>query len=373
MCDIGYIIRDHVPALMQVLTNELREYNMELMTTKCLNTAVMMMYLMLGARALEYTRQCDVRAVRGRVREGGEPASAAVARSLADEALSKPAAGTRELFYVMITDGCMPPVAAASAAAAAGAQAQPAQPAQGQGQAQAQGQAQGQKGGGSRRGGSKGATGGSKGSSSAAAAAARLACRACAQRQCQRLLRGPMRGPMRGGGGAEARCAGREFPGHVFVIEKLERGTYNLYQSYIKHYDLGGHIARSGSLSVGRERMRALLEGLARLVGHAAWDRADSELWMALTNTPAEHARQFEGHGVAGHIFLCYRRVQTDACLSQLRALVDAQLAKLWQVPRDRMAQLYGDPAFYSARNPDQRPLTNHEMLAQLTALRHKL
>ena len=44
LCDIGYIIQDHVPAMMQLLTNEpaLRDNNMMMIKTKCLNTAIVM-------------------------------------------------------------------------------------------------------------------------------------------------------------------------------------------------------------------------------------------------------------------------------------------------------------------------------------------
>jgi hypothetical protein len=105
MCDIGYIIKDHVPALMQVLTNELREYNMQLITTKCLNTAVMMMYLLLGTKALQYTRHCDVENVRVRKSRGTDPQSGTIASMLRRHV--NRCSPKRSLFYVMITNGDM--------------------------------------------------------------------------------------------------------------------------------------------------------------------------------------------------------------------------------------------------------------------------
>ena len=108
MCDIGYVIKDHLGAIMQLLTHDLREYNMQLITTKCLNTAVMMMYLLLGTEALSSTHYCDVENVRKRNSANAEQHTESIA--IADQlrramtSLSK----KRTLFYVMITDGHMP-------------------------------------------------------------------------------------------------------------------------------------------------------------------------------------------------------------------------------------------------------------------------
>lgn len=105
MCDIGYIVQDHIPALMQLVTNDLPQYNMQLITTKCLNTAVMFMYLFLGQKALQYTRYCEVPTVQKRYREHGN-FSLATVQAFEKDALAAVTAdkAERTLYYVMLTD-----------------------------------------------------------------------------------------------------------------------------------------------------------------------------------------------------------------------------------------------------------------------------
>jgi hypothetical protein len=102
MCDIGYIIKPHIGAIMQLLTDLLPDYGIHMITTKCLNTAVMMMYLFLGEAAKEPTKYCDTNVIRTR---NGVQNSNATDRSIANALYDDVLSGTdHALFYVMITD-----------------------------------------------------------------------------------------------------------------------------------------------------------------------------------------------------------------------------------------------------------------------------
>lgn len=101
LCRVFEDAREHLALLMQLLTlePELAAYNMRMMTTKCLNTAVMTMVLYLGmSRALTYTRFCDVQNVKAR-------RSVANASDLWSTVMSKIEPSKRILHYVMLTDG----------------------------------------------------------------------------------------------------------------------------------------------------------------------------------------------------------------------------------------------------------------------------
>ena len=272
MCDIGYIVKGHLDAIIQVLTNRLKEYNMQMLTTKCLNTAVMMMYLLLGTDALQTTRHCDVENVRTRNVRRSDPSTLVTARALKDDITD---CKTRALFYVMITDGKMPHVTGTSI---------------------------------------------------------------------------------------------KYFPGHVFVIERLQRGSCNIYQSYINKYDLAGHIDVSGSLSVGRDRMNELMSGLVAMMGKIAWDHECSDFWMQLTNVDAEHASEFEGHVINNNLLMCYKKVITNNCVSKLKQLVNEELTKLRMVPNDQLDSVYGDVRLYK-NTGGVSPLTNNQMLKSMNAL----
>lgn len=65
-CNLGYIMKDHMELLMDIFSNDLAEYHMNKVTTKCLNTAVLTMFSFIGLNALEHTRHCDVQNVQTR-------------------------------------------------------------------------------------------------------------------------------------------------------------------------------------------------------------------------------------------------------------------------------------------------------------------
>ena len=123
--DVYTVLKDHVPAIMQLLTNALPQYGMGLRTTKCLNTAVMTMYLLLGTKALDSTTQCDVSNVKGSrigttaVNASTPDEARALVESLRTILFKQPQLRQRrELHYVMITDGTMPHAQAEVAQAA---------------------------------------------------------------------------------------------------------------------------------------------------------------------------------------------------------------------------------------------------------------
>lgn len=292
-CDMPYLIKPHIRAVMQLLTVELREYNMSLITTKCLNTAILMMYLYLGADALHSTRHCDVPNVVARAEAAATSAQSAasprgrgdVLRALRSEVLAPPSpqgGRRRALFYVLLTDG--------------------------------------------------------------------------------EMSRAPVAAP--------------SFPGHVFVIERLPRGTFNVMQSYINHYDLAGHIDAWGGLSVGRQAMARILDGLVHVGDARTWDRGCSDAWQALTHTPAEHARQWEGAAVGRRTLLpCFKVVEPKGCLSQLREIVDRALQRLDAMPNPEA--VYGEPAMFPQAGPHDAhrpaPLTVAQMKRELSVLRAKM
>lgn len=301
-CDIGYAIAGHVPALMQVVTEDIHNsYNMNMQRTRCLNTAVMIMYLLLGSEALPHTLACDVDSVYKVVQERRQKRDAAAgppdlsvgmgaqtAAALRDAALVADR-DARVLYYVMITSS-----------------------------------------------------------------------------------------HMQGPAGKQV----RDFPGHVFVIERLPRNTFNFYQSYIGDYDLEGQIrASGGTLSLGGKKMREILDGLVYLAGAETWDAECTRIWRLITRADAA---EFEGCSKAG-IHMCYRRVQTMNCMLKLRAYLQLKrgeiLAATSADPRS-LGQLYPSDLVavkrYSSDPSDRRiqedePLTNRQVLDHLNAMLEKI
>jgi hypothetical protein len=101
-CDIGVLVKDYVKPLMQALTVDIREYNMRLITTKCLNTAVMFMILFFGKSALKDTEYCDVRNVVLR-HQSQIDKNVSLVDGLANDLMRR--TKHRYVYYVMLTDG----------------------------------------------------------------------------------------------------------------------------------------------------------------------------------------------------------------------------------------------------------------------------
>ena len=64
-CDIGYILKNYVKPLMQTLSNDVKDYYLKLITTKCLNTAIMLGIFMIGYKKTKAIADyCDTKATR---------------------------------------------------------------------------------------------------------------------------------------------------------------------------------------------------------------------------------------------------------------------------------------------------------------------
>jgi hypothetical protein len=101
-CDIGYLIKDFLKPLLQAITVHVREYNMRLIQTKCLNTAVSIVFLLFGKKALKHTVYCDVSNVVDRHHNNIDNSSS-IASKMKKDILRK--TDKRYVYYIMLTDG----------------------------------------------------------------------------------------------------------------------------------------------------------------------------------------------------------------------------------------------------------------------------
>jgi len=105
-CNIGYVIRNHVKCVMQLLTNDIPQFNFRLQTTKCLNTAVMLMQFLLGEKGLHIADACDTRAVISRHTSGMEN-NQQLLTELKRQLFSK-REKSRTIYYILLSDGYFP-------------------------------------------------------------------------------------------------------------------------------------------------------------------------------------------------------------------------------------------------------------------------
>lgn len=106
ICNIGFIIRHHVKCIMQLLTNDIPQFNIRLQTTKCLNTAVMLMQFLLGNKGLKIVDACDTRDVIERHKNGIEN-NDVIIQELRKQLFSK-REKSRTLYYILLSDGYFP-------------------------------------------------------------------------------------------------------------------------------------------------------------------------------------------------------------------------------------------------------------------------
>ena len=101
-CNIGPVVKRYVKPIMQALTMDIRQYNMRLVTTKCLNTAVMFMVLFFGRSALKDTEFCDVQNVANR-HQAEINHNTMLVRKMTNDILRT--TKNRFVYYIMLTDG----------------------------------------------------------------------------------------------------------------------------------------------------------------------------------------------------------------------------------------------------------------------------
>ena len=105
-CDVVYIIKNYVVPLMQCLTNDLREYNMQLITSKCLNSAVAIMFFFLGMKGLKHANYCDSNALVERAKQGHQDNSKVVTKI--KSSLLRKNVKSRYVNYILFNDGYFP-------------------------------------------------------------------------------------------------------------------------------------------------------------------------------------------------------------------------------------------------------------------------
>jgi len=119
-CDMGSIIKDFVQPLIQLLTVDVISYNMENSTTKCLNTAVMLMFFMMGEeKGIEVADACDCTTYNNKSRhllaqyadKRLFKQNHIVVEKLQKDVLDKKniVPGQRLLYYVLLTDSYFEP------------------------------------------------------------------------------------------------------------------------------------------------------------------------------------------------------------------------------------------------------------------------
>ncbi len=101
-CDLGYIIKDHITPIIQIMTNELPEFNFRLQTTKCLNTAITLMMFFVGKKGLDIASYCDTRAVIKR-HKNNEDNNSVIMTKLKHQLLNKKEKA-RTIYYILLTD-----------------------------------------------------------------------------------------------------------------------------------------------------------------------------------------------------------------------------------------------------------------------------
>lgn len=88
--------------LMQCLTNDLRSWNFELLTTKCLNTAVMLMYFLKNNRGLFHARYCSSTKLTERRNNNIDVVNSLTASILSNRIKY------RKIYYILMNDASFP-------------------------------------------------------------------------------------------------------------------------------------------------------------------------------------------------------------------------------------------------------------------------
>ncbi len=106
-CDMGYILRNYVKPIMQCLTNDIKDYNMGLKTTKCLNSSLTLAFFMLGKKGIAIADYCDTVLVRKR-HQDLKTDNNTMLMDMLEKQITHSVCKYRQLYYILITDSYFP-------------------------------------------------------------------------------------------------------------------------------------------------------------------------------------------------------------------------------------------------------------------------
>lgn len=116
------------------------------------------------------------------------------------------------------------------------------------------------------------------------------------------------------------------FPGHVFVIEKVHKTQFFIYQSYINHYDLNGHYEQNtNSFKISKRVLQNVFKELDLMFTNGNWTQATTKAWKTLTHV---NSPEFEGLRFKDNVHVCYRQVELQTCTDTLKQLISQKLSK---------------------------------------------
>jgi hypothetical protein len=116
------------------------------------------------------------------------------------------------------------------------------------------------------------------------------------------------------------------FPGHVFIIEKINNDEYYLYQSYIGEYDLNEFLNVRKCRKYTNKDMIYILDNLSKLSNvNNKWDNNMITFWKRFTHVDSTKFNGFNTHG----IYVCYKKFSSKCVMKNTLKYVDKSLEKM--------------------------------------------
>lgn len=282
-CNVMVFLKDYITPIFQVLTVELPEYHMNLRTTKCLNTSVMTMFLLLGNKGLKKSEYCSVQNIRKRVNAQNLVRKDDISYfdELIKDIFSKKEKH-RHFYYIMITDGEMKKQLKSNSLS------------------------------------TKAITSSTKSNNSTSLNTSINSIDSTSEEY---------------------------FPGHVFVIEKIpceNNNKYMLYQSYINEYDLKGHFDKnSSSMEISENKLKEILTmGTKQIFINSQWNTNISKYWKELTHVDASN---FNGYNT-DNLKFCYQKIRVESCYKILKNFINYAVSEINKNPNKYNIPVTGDP-----------------------------
>ena len=110
--------------------------------------------------------------------------------------------------------------------------------------------------------------------------------------------------------------------------EKIE---YKIYQSYINKYDLKGHYKKNNnSLRLKTDQnvtINYLIEGFENIIYNEVWNENAVEFWNYLTFVDTNHLVNYK----TDKMFICYQKIKVNSCYNQILKFLEKELNILYK------------------------------------------
>lgn len=156
------------------------------------------------------------------------------------------------------------------------------------------------------------------------------------------------------------------FPGHVFIVEKTNN-EYNIYQSYIKEYDLNDHMNKTKCKKIKISEIHEMCNFFKRFITtDYSWNSETVKYWNKLTGIDTKGYMGYKTE----NIYLCFKKFKANNFKNKINNFIDVALDEIKTNISNKKLEAY---SYVKSSTLSSYPQTIFELEKDLIKLKNKI